>query len=233
MSWETSSGRPTDYTGTVEEMIFGTDSRIKGGEETIAIFKIKPDEGEDVEVDEEGYVVENFTLGKGWQSHDGGETVTGNKKFNQNTMMGRLINHIIKELGSVEKAVEFFGGDTTEATTWVGLHATWQEVNFPYPDRTTGEQKDFRMNLPHEMSKPGSKAGSGSAVKGAAKKAASGSTKAAANGAVNIEDKLKKLAAALDFEDWVEQAMKVPGVEDSDEWVAKLADTDYYESIKS
>lgn len=233
-SWETSSGRPTDYTGTVEEMIFGYDSRIKGGEELIGIFKIKPDDGDDVETDEEGYVVENFTLGKGWKSLDGGETAEGNKKFNKNTMYGRLIDHCIKELGSVDNAIAFFDGDTTEAKIWVGTHATWSEVDFPYPDKDNpGEMKHFTMNLPHEITKAGAGAGSGTAAKKAASGAAKKATGKASNGAGDIEGRLRKLAAAFDDHgDWLEQAMKIDGVADDDTWVAKLGDEDYYASLK-
>lgn len=232
MSWETSSGRPTDYTGTVEEVTFTTDAHIKNGEEFAAFFSIKPDEGEEVETNEDGYVEETFTLGKGWKSNDGGESVTGNRKFNKNTRYGRLIDHTITELGSVEAASEFFGGDPTSAEIWLGMHATWSEVNYPYPDRENpGKTIDFYLNMPHEITKPGQQKASGAAAKGAAKKA-SPAAKAAGNGSGDVEGRLKKLAAALDYDDWMEQALKLPGVQDDDSMMARLADEAYYESLK-
>jgi hypothetical protein len=87
-AWDTTTGLPDDFDGTVVSSKFGTVEDYKdadGNLQPLFIATIKPAEGDPFDV--------SFSLGKGWEIADNGMAVTredGKRKFVASSMYGML-----------------------------------------------------------------------------------------------------------------------------------------------
>lgn len=117
------SGYFTDYVGTVEDAYFGPSE--KGDADLLYLFlEMKTDSPDRPEH------TERYSLGKGWVTDDGGETVRheeGKKKFNRrfSTYQSGWLDNAVKLLVDAGLAEEFASrGPATQADVWKGT--SWQ-----------------------------------------------------------------------------------------------------------
>jgi hypothetical protein len=121
---EEGGGGVQEFTGVVDEAYFSD------GEYGVSLMiKIRFDDPENFPRFEDGCFTRYFSVGKGWSTRDGGDTVTheagDGKRFNKSSKIGALIG----QMGSVpairESLTDF---NPYEAKSWKGLHLHWGQV---------------------------------------------------------------------------------------------------------
>jgi hypothetical protein len=183
---------------------------------------------EGIAEDEDGQVSEIrkfWPVGKGWEPKDGGKSVAHEsgkpRNFNSNSGVGQLLESIKSTEGLDEMKKR---GSPMEAATWDGLkfHMTNKEFSFT---RDGDTQKYNRMLATEFLGTAGKKTAAKKAG-GSARRAAS-ATVEESNGAVSgaMLVKLRKAAKeANDFEDFVERAFDIEGVDGDEEIEAVVLD---------
>jgi len=119
---EVSTGLLDDADVTIENGYFGTDASYKSGEQLLWIL-----EGESPDSDEP--VRQFYSIGKGWETSDNGETVEGRDKFNDQSNYYRFFRAAL-ECDGVQEVVEDRENDPAVGALWNGLqfHMERQEI---------------------------------------------------------------------------------------------------------
>lgn len=121
---EEGGGGLQGFTGTVNEAYFSD------GEYGVSLMiRIRFDDPENYPRFEDGCFTRYFSVGKGWSTKDGGDTVIHDagdgKRFNKSSKIGVLIN----QMGSVPSIRETLTDfNPYEAKSWKGLHMEWGQV---------------------------------------------------------------------------------------------------------
>lgn len=201
--WKTTTGLYTDFSGTVEDSSFGTDSRYQNGEVTLLFWRVKPD----IEVTTDDELIElAFPCGAGWFSYDGGDTIehTSKANINKQSIYGKIIDFAL-ENGLADTLRE--RGTPLMASVWKGLAFRFEEVEFDYK----GEIGKKSRTMPVEVLLDG--------VEG---------TDSSGDDTDNLEgfyDELKALADnSPDAEAFTESALALTGITDHSKLVTRIAD---------
>lgn len=121
---EEGGGGVQEFTGVIDEAYFSD------GEYGVSLMiRIRFDDPENFPRFEDGCFTRYFSVGKGWSTKDGGDTIAheagDNKRFNKSSKVGALIG----QMGSVpairETLTDF---NPYEAKSWKGLHLHWAQV---------------------------------------------------------------------------------------------------------
>jgi len=121
---EEGGGGVQEFTGIVDEAYFSD------GEYGVSLMvRIRFDDPENFPRFEDGCFTRYFSVGKGWSTKDGGDTVTheagDGKRFNKSSKVGQLIG----QMGSVQSIRETLTDfNPYEAKSWKGLHLHWAQV---------------------------------------------------------------------------------------------------------
>lgn len=122
-SWDTETGLPDDFEGTIVAAEFDTPANYGDGTMPVLVMTLDTP-------------IQQFTqfvsIGDGWSILDGGARVEHKAKrgFQQNSYMGRVIDRMVKELGMLELLRE--RGEAWEAAAWVGLKLHWKRETHEY-----------------------------------------------------------------------------------------------------
>lgn len=158
-SYTTDSGWFTDYDGTVTDCYAGTWEKSRDPEAHYAWFTFSTDSADNP------VWVERYSLGKGWVSEDGGETVkndNGKKKFDKRfAQYAKWIDAAVPLLVDAGVAEEFSArGPATDMRVWIGTRWSISEQverYQPFDKETQKPQvdengkpvyKESRVNVP-------------------------------------------------------------------------------------
>lgn len=239
-SYAGDSGFYTDYVGTVKEAYFGPSE--KGDPEALYLFLEM--ETEDPDHPEH---TERFSLGKGWVTDDGGETVRheeGKKKFNRrySNYQSAWLDNAVKLLVESGAAEEFASrGPATSAAVWVGTkwqieeHAesyqAWdKEAKKPAVDEQGRPvMRVARNNIPTALISLG---GEGGAVAGQSNGASATTDLSWASD--DLLAKLRPLAKAANSRDaFLDRVMlDVPELQEVEGALGRVASAGVYESLR-
>lgn len=227
-SFKTASGLPDDYDGVITDATFTTDANIQDGEVLILRLTVQPDE-------ESGYEeqVKDLTLGKGWETVDGGKTARAENgkdlKIISNSKYGKLLDRVALDekdggLGLGEMMAE--RGSAKKAETWVGLKFHWINEKDTFTTKE-GTEKTYYTFLPTEFIGDESSSSNGStADEDKPKKAAP------ATGNKALKAKLTVLAKkAESSDDFQEKALEVDGVAEDDDLLDAVVSGRLYEEV--
>jgi len=136
--WATSTGLLESYTGKIVDAIFAFDPSYNNGQ--ALLLKLDINTG-DAEIGEGGIVSEQYSVGKGWDTQDGGKSTFHEsnqaRNFNVNSGVGLLLESI-RDAGGMP-ALQAKGTLPTEASTWVGGTYSFERKEFSFK---TSEGKD-------------------------------------------------------------------------------------------
>lgn len=249
-SWGTDTGLVSNFEGDVVEAWFGPNERSTSDDPEIRnkVFlwwKFINITTEDDEVIDE--LTHRLSIGNGWEVADGGKRVVRsdgneNKKFNNSTALGRVIDRI---LGNGQEGAEHHEGmkdvltvmsernaDTRHADIWTGLRFRMAETSYPIKDKDTGKMTTFSMVLPTHYLGPAKVGGGAAAATVAASPAPETSAPAETNGNGNgngsVEVTLAKLRVlakqAPDYQTFLDQALTVDDVATNQDLLNAVAD---------
>lgn len=208
-SWDTDSGLPDDFDFYISDASFGYRNEYQNGEVSLLIW-----EGESPDEDVESII---WPCGAGWEATKGGDAVEHPKRnrFVKTSMMGRLINRVVTELGVDDMRSR---GNATEAKVWKGLgfHMKRETIEYgPGILEDRGGKTDHLMPVA-VLEKP---------VKGKAKKAEPEAEETKAKPSTEVlEKKLSLLASKLSKEDFQAKAMDMPEVVADDDLLGSVLD---------
>ncbi len=150
-SWDTESGLLDNFDFVVEEQWFGEDEESDDDRIFLFLQGTATDEMDEVTEDH----VERYSTGKNWEVVEDGEEVenaTGRNRFNQNSGMGRFINALVALGDDVAEMLQE-RGEATVAATFAGLKMHMEnQVVSKWTDKDTGEELEWRLNLPTSVS---------------------------------------------------------------------------------
>lgn len=238
--WGTESGFPSNYMGTVTEAWFGVNNKYNANA-TLLFLKLETDDDMMPEIEEQ------FSVGDGWKTWDGGETIehpdqvrNERKKINSNSQYGKFQDKV-RTLGALEAIAENaiqkgIKKGPFNSQSWVGTQWHFAEVVNTYTDRETKEVKTSRKNYPDEWlgfaqegAAPVRSARNGS---GAATAAATAST---VTSTVPGPDRstLAEMARTMPHEAWVDAVMELPGALQDSSLISQLPDPNgLYNALK-
>lgn len=157
-SLETDSGFFTDYAGTVTDAHFGPWEKSNDKDAMFLWLKMATDSPDRPEHEE------RLSLGQGWSSDDGGETVSndrGGVKFHRRfSDYAKWIDRavpLMKAAGAIEQFVgrgKLPGRVTHQASVWVGTRWQVGEEVETYTRKTgpkAGETGEIHRNIPAEF----------------------------------------------------------------------------------
>ncbi|MCP4223621.1 MAG: hypothetical protein GY773_09795 [Actinomycetia bacterium] len=173
-SWETdhSSGFLTSYIGTVESGYFATSE--KQPDALSLHWVIDKDTVRSVDPDLEvvlpdGDLTERYSCGKGWATHDGGETAEHptKRKFSDRSLYGAVIETVMAEdyaFGEIANPTSDFDGKIAldgcrseladrqarayNADAFVGMTFQFEEYEFDYGTDDDGRKMSSTRNVP-------------------------------------------------------------------------------------
>ncbi len=121
---EEGGGGIQGFTGVVDEAYFSD------GEYGVSLMvRIKFDDPENYPKFEDGSFTRYFSVGKGWSTSDGGDTITheagDSKRFNKSSKIGQLIGQMGSVAAIRESLADF---NPYQAKSWKGLHMEWGQV---------------------------------------------------------------------------------------------------------
>lgn len=222
-SWGTESGLLDHCVGTVDRAWFSVNLESTFPDPKprlhLELVNIENDEGVDLDTFEI-----RLGTGKDWEIVDDGQAVEDrsgrrNRKFHKMTGLGRVIDLVVKNAdghfdGCLEDLIE--RGDPTQAHVWVGMRFEWERQEFPLDN---GDSYDLMLPVRYL----GVEDGAGDGKKGKKGKEAGGSSGKGASGS-DLDAALRDLATnSPSYEEFVSQAMRMDGVTDSPELMAKIA----------
>lgn len=218
-SWETESGLLDDYDFVVEEAWFGLDEEANDDERVFLFLRGTAVDGEGEEYDEHR---ERYSTGKNWEVVEDGaevENATGKNRFNQNAGLGRLINALVA-LGEDEAAFLQSRGQAYEAATFDGLKMHMEGRVVSKWKNDDGEEVEWRLNLPTELTiaKPKSKGKKG------------GKGKASRSGTKKSEGKAKAKPKASGLRAEIATFAGQFGEDEHDEFVDQVLDSDVFDN---
>lgn len=121
---EEGGGGLDGFTGVIDEAYFSE------GEYGVSLMiRTKFDDPENYPRFEDGCYTRYFSVGKGWTTKDGGDTIVhdagDNKRFNKSSKIGVLVG----QMGSVSAIRETLADfNPYQAKDWKGLHLQWGQV---------------------------------------------------------------------------------------------------------
>ncbi len=219
-SWETESGLLDDFDFDVEEAWFGEDEEADNNDGRIFLFlRGTAVDEEDEEYDEHR---ERYSTGKNWEVVEDGaevENATGKNRFNQNAGLGRLINALVA-LGEDEAAYLQSRGQAFEAATFEGLKLHMENKVVSKWTNDDGDEVEWRLNLPTELTikKPKAKAKKG------------GKGKASRSDSKKPKDKAKAKPKASGLRAEIATFAGQFGEDEHDEFVDQVLDSDVFDN---
>jgi len=211
--FDTDKGIKEDYDGVVKEAYFQAGDMGR----TSLVLMVMADDGEEVEA--------RYSVGSDWASFDGGETVEhpSKSKIRADSQLATLVEkamlsgaeHVIRQRAE--------GKGQKTAKLWPGLKFHWEVEAKPYSfqDRQSGEERSGTSY----KSYPTRFLGESSVEAVAAPAAAEPETVPA-----DVIARLKVLAQAKPFAEWVDEALTIDYVRDN--MLATLSDESFYNSLK-
>lgn len=130
-SWETESGLPDDFEGTIVAAKFDRPASYASGEAEVLVLSL----------DTALRQLDTFvSIGSGWSIKDDGQRVehAEGKGFQESSVYGRMINRCAKELGMLDLLQA--RGEDTNAGVWVGLKFHWKQEKQEFGP-TVGEKE--------------------------------------------------------------------------------------------
>jgi hypothetical protein len=198
--YELESGLPDDFDAVITRAWFGYKQEYQKGEVPLLLLDL---EGNDIEP-----LNVAFSIGADWKIVDGGRRVEhpkGKKRFVATSMIGRLIDRVVNQMG-----IEMWErGFPTEAEIWTGLAFHWKREEISFGPGILEEKGGKTAHLMPIDYLPDFKIGEAAAP------------------AVEpeLETKLTALAkASEDFNTFAKAALKVPGVGDNPKLINSVLD---------
>jgi len=215
--FDTDKGMKEDYDGTIREAYF---QAADFG--TSLILMINADDGVEVE--------SRYSVGTDWASFDGGETVEhpSKQKIRADSQLATLVDRAM--MAGAESVIRerSEGHGQKTAKLWPGLKFHWQTFGKPYSvkDRETGEEKSGTSFKSYPTAFLG--------VHEVAVSEAGEQSTGVSTGNEQVPDdiivRLKVLAAAKPFPEWVDEALTIDYVREN--MLAALSDEGFYNSLK-
>lgn len=197
--FELESGLPDDFDAAIARSWFGYKEEYQKGQVPLLLLDLEGPEIEPVNV--------AFSIGADWKIVEGGKRVEhpkGKKRFVMTSMIGRLIDRVVREMG-----IEMWErGFPTDADIWTGLAFHWkrEEISFPGLLEEKGGKTTHLMPTDYL---PDFKVGEA----------------AAPTVEPEMETRLTALAkASEDFNSFAKAALKVPGVGDNPKLINSILD---------
>lgn len=225
-------GIKDDYDGVILDAWFGVPEG--GGDRVNLMLKKLADDGEEVE--------DRYPVGADWASFDGGKTVEHPTKgrLRNDSGVAELMTRafdagaedVIRERSA---ANEHLGPKSSQV--WPGLKFHWEVVSKPYSfkDQKTGEMIEGTSN----RSYPTKYLGLSDATATSSTASSTGGDNSAASTAdplasvdAAIATKLKILAQTKPYIEWVDEALALQEVRDSDTLMSALSDEGFYNKLK-
>ena len=223
------TGLLTDYEGVVLDAWFNTDPQAKFNKDQVFLFLRLATDNPENEVHEERY-----GCGPDWQTFDGGVTVEHpkgeGKRFNENTQVQRFVSAAIACDGAAE--VLRPRGTPRNAKIWIGTK--WYfEAETREGTLDDGSKYKSTKNFPTKFLGVGDVADGESAgtVLDDSKGGSSGAWDAKLTDAQRAKVVLTA-KTAKDYADWTEKVMEIDGILAHDDFVSRLGDEDFYNSLK-
>jgi len=142
--WATTSGMLDGYTGTIVDAQFIFKPDYQNGQALLLAIDVNTG---DPEIGEGGIVSEQYPVGKGWDTNDGGQTAVHEsgkeKNFNNGSGIGLLLNSII-DAGGLPN-LQATGLLPHQAKCWVGGSYTFERKEFSGKMQDGQERKWNRM----------------------------------------------------------------------------------------
>ena len=142
--WATTTGLLESYTGKIVDAQFGFKPDYQNGQALLLMVDINTG---DPEIGEGGIVSEQYPVGKGWDSTDGGKTAVHesgqDKNFNNASGIGLLLNSIIDAGGL--GVLQATGCTPNQAACWVGGTYVFERKEF------SGTMQDKTQRTWHRM----------------------------------------------------------------------------------
>lgn len=217
--FDTDKGIKEDYDGTIKDSFFQVGEQGR----TNLVLMVVADDGEEVEA--------RYSIGPDWASFDGGETVEhpNKTKIRADSQLAVLVEkamlsgaeHVIRQRSSANG-----GKGQRTAKLWPGLKFHWDVEAKPYDfkNRETGEQ----VQGTSYKSYPSRFLGEQSVEQPAQE--STGSSSSTPQVPPDIIARLKVLAQAKPFAEWVDEALTIDYVRDN--MLSALSDESFYNSLK-
>jgi hypothetical protein len=187
--FELESGLPDDFDAQVASAIFGFIPEYQDGKVPLLLLNL---EGKEIEP-----TTVTFSIGADWNITDGGHKVEhskGKKRFVATSMIGRLIDRVVNQMG----VAMWEKGFPNEADIWTGLAFHWKREEFSFGKGILEEKGGKTTHLMPTDYLPTYSVNDTST-----------------NMAPDLEAKLSTLAkAGPDYNSFVKVAVKIPGVGD-------------------
>jgi len=198
--YELESGLPDDFDAVIARSWFGYKEEYQKGTVPLLLLDLEGQEIEPLNV--------AFSIGADWKITDGGRRVEhpkGKKRFVMTSMIGRLIDRVVNQMG-----IEMWErGFPYEADIWTGLAFHWKREEFTFGPGILEEKGGKTTHLMPTDYLPDYKVGE----------------VAAPTVEPELETKLATLAKASDdFNSFAKAALKVPGVGDSPKLINSVLD---------
>jgi len=198
--YELESGLPDDFDAAVARSWFGYKEEYQKGQVPLLLLDLEGEEIEPINV--------AFSIGAKWKIANGGNRVEhpkGKKRFVMTSMIGRLIDRVVNQIG-----IEMWErGFPTEADIWTGLAFHWKREEITFSPGILEEKGGKTTHLMPTDYLPDYKIGEA----------------AAPTVEPELEGKLATLAkASEDFNAFAKAALKVPGVGDSPKLINSVLD---------
>jgi len=243
--WATTSGMLDGYTGQIVDAQFIFKPDYQNG--TALLLTIDVNTG-DPEIGEGGIVSEQYPVGKGWDTNDGGQTAVHEsgkeKNFNNASGIGLLLNSIIDAGG--QPILQGTGCLPYQAKCWIGGSYNFERKEFSGKMQDGQERKWNRMlvtdlagaapaaSTPQPAAQPAATPAQAAAPAPAAAPASTPAPAGTHEVPVVVKAKLKTIALASDTHDafieaafaGVPEAMTDPAVE------AAIGDGAWFAALK-
>jgi len=142
--WATTTGLLDSYTGKIVDAQFGFKPDYQNGQALLLMVDINTG---DPEIGEGGIVSEQYPVGKGWDTVDGGQTAVHEsgqeKNFNNASGIGLLLNSIIDAGGL--GVLQATGCTPNQAACWIGGTYVFERKEF------SGTMQDKTQRTWHRM----------------------------------------------------------------------------------
>ena len=202
-----SDGLVTEYQGKITDAYFTYDDSYNDGESLLLKLEIQSDNSE---LGDGGAVIEQYPVGKGWETTDKGKTASREdgkpRALNRNSGVAVLVTSAL-EAGAASELKS--RGIPTDAAIWPGLEFTFARKEFTF--KVDGEERSYGRMLITEYH------GHGLGAAGGAVKPVKADKAAAVAGPIppKVKIALKKLAVECDTHDeFIERAfVEIDGVD--------------------
>jgi len=142
--WATTTGLLDSYTGKIVDAQFGFKPDYQNGQALLLMIDVNTG---DPEIGEGGIVSEQYPVGKGWDTVDGGQTAVHEsgqeKNFNNASGIGLLLNSIIDAGGL--GVLQATGCTPNQAACWIGGTYVFERKEF------SGTMQDKTQRTWHRM----------------------------------------------------------------------------------